>query len=501
MLQVTADRPWPLFDVAATRTLEREAAAALPPHTLMQRAGLATARLALALAPHAKTVWVACGPGNNGGDGLEAAVHLHRWGKAVVLTLAGDPARLPANAAASWAQCQAAGLVRAGQPPRDWDLCIDALLGIGNARALEGALAAVVQAINAGRGTVLAVDVPSGLSADTGTGESVRATHTLSLLTLKPGLFTAFGRDRCGQVWFDGLDLPAQDDRASAWLAGPPPSAARLHASHKGSYGDVAVVGGAAGMVGAAVLAASAALHAGAGRVYLCPVAPLVGALVPSQAELMLRDAARLPLEAMTVACGCGGGIEVAGVLPDVLRRAKSLVLDADALNAIAGDPPLQHALLRRTERGQATVLTPHPLEAARLLGSTTGDVQADRLRSATSLAARFGCVVLLKGSGSVIAAPRLDSHVRSRSSRGNDGDRASPPGEGMCLPRINPTGNARLATAGTGDVLAGFIAALMAAGADPAAAAAAAAWRHGAVADRWPEGPALTAGALARAL
>ncbi|KQT07638.1 bifunctional ADP-dependent NAD(P)H-hydrate dehydratase/NAD(P)H-hydrate epimerase [Ramlibacter sp. Leaf400] len=496
MLQVTADRPWPLFDVATTRALEREAAAALPFHTLMQRAGLATARLALAIAPHAKTAWIACGPGNNGGDGLEAAVHLHRWGKPVVLTLSGDPARLPPDAAASWARCQAAGLARAEQPPRDWDLCIDALLGIGNARALEGELAAVVHAINAGPGTVLAVDVPSGLSADTGTGESVRATHTLSLLTLKPGLFTAFGRDRCGQVWFDDLALAAQDERASAWLAGPPPPAARLHASHKGSYGDVAVVGGAAGMVGAAVLAASAALQAGAGRVYLCPLAPLAGALVPGQPELMVRQAAGLPLETMAVACGCGGGADVAGVLPDVLRRAKSLVLDADALNAIAAEPALQHALLRRTERGQATVMTPHPLEAGRLLGCTTGEVQADRIRSATTLAARYGCAVLLKGSGSVIAAPGLDSRLR-----GNDGDGSSLPGEGMRLPRINPTGNARLATAGTGDVLAGFIAALMAAGAAPANAAAAAAWRHGAVADRWPAGPALTAGALARAL
>ena len=473
LLPVTADRPWPLFDVATTRAIEREAASALPPHGLMQRAGLAVARLALAVAPHARTIWIACGPGNNGGDGLEAAVHLHAWGRQVVLTLAGDPARLPPDAAMSWRQCRQAGLAPAARPPREWDLCIDALLGIGGGRALQGELAALVQAIHAGTGPVLAVDQPSGLSSDTGTGESVRATHTLSLLTLKPGLFTALGRDRCGRVWFDDLGIASDEARATAWLSGPPPAPVRPHASHKGSYGDVAVVGGAAGMVGAAVLAASAALHSGAGRVYLCPLAPVADALVAGQPELMVRDIATLSLEQMAVACGCGAGETVADVLPRVIDRARSLVLDADALNAIAAQPQLAQALRRRT---QPTVLTPHPLEAARLLAGTAAEVQADRLRAAATLAERFSCVVVLKGSGSVIAAPAK-------------------------TPRLNPTGNARLATAGTGDVLAGLVAALLAAGAEPFDAATAAAWRHGLAADRWPAGGALTAGALAKTL
>ena len=473
LLPVTADRPWPLFDVATTRAIEREAAAALPPHSLMQRAGLAVARLAMAVAPHARTIWIACGPGNNGGDGLEAAMHLHSWGKHVVLTLAGDPARLPADAAMSWRKCREAGLTPSPQPLREWDLCIDALLGIGGARELEGDLAALVRAINAGPGPVLAVDQPSGLSSDTGTGESVHATHTLSLLTLKPGLFTALGRDRCGRVWFDDLGIPWGEERATAWLSGPPPASVRPHASHKGSYGDVAVIGGAAGMVGAAVLAASAALHAGAGRVYLCPLAPAADALVAGQPELMVREVATLPLDQMAVACGCGGGEAVAGVLPRVLDQARSLVLDADALNVIAAQPTLAQALRERT---RPTVLTPHPLEAARLLGSTAAEVQADRLRAAATLAERFSCVVVLKGSGSVIAAPAKTPH-------------------------LNPTGNARLATAGTGDVLAGLVAALLAAGSDPFEAATAAAYRHGLAADRWPAGRALTAGALADSL
>lgn len=473
LLPVTADRPWPLFDVATTRAIEREAATALPPHSLMQRAGLAVARLALAVAPHARTIWIACGPGNNGGDGLEAATHLHAWGKHVVPTLAGDPARLPADAAMSWRKCQEAGLAPSPQPPREWDLCIDALLGIGGVRALEGELAALVRAINIGSGPVLAVDQPSGLSSDTGTGESVHATHTLSLLTLKPGLFTALGRDRSGRVWFDDLGSSLDARRATAFLSGPPPASVRPHASHKGSFGDVAVVGGDRGMVGAAVLAASAALHAGAGRVYLCPLAPDADALVADQPELMVREAATLPLDQMAVACGCGGGEAVAQVLPRLLDRARSLVLDADALNVIAAQPQLAQALRERT---RPTVLTPHPLEAARLLGSTAAEVQADRLRAAASLAERFSCVVVLKGSGSVIAAPGKTPH-------------------------LNPTGNARLATAGTGDVLAGCVASLLAAGAAPFEAATAAVYRHGLAADRWPTGRALTAGALARSL
>lgn len=475
MQKVTADRPWWLHDVAATRRIEQQATAALPPHTLMERAGLATARLALALAPHARQVWIACGPGNNGGDGLEAAVHLQQWGKSVTVTIAGDPARFPADAANAWRKCQAAGVPVLGEPPTGWDLCIDALLGIGTVRPLQGALAHAAGRMATDGGLVLAVDVPSGLGADTGQGQGVRADHTLSLLTLKPGLFTAQGRDAAGQVWFDDLQCAPPPELACAGLAGPPAPCERRHASHKGSYGDVAVIGGAAGMAGAAVLAATAALAAGAGRVFLCLLDERAGSLVPAWPELMLRDWGSLPLESMTVACGCGGGDAVAAALPAVLARSKRLVLDADGLNAVSADPSLQQALRERALRAQATVLSPHPLEAARLLGTGTDQVQADRLRSANELAQRSGCTVVLKGSGSVVAAPGA-------------------------LPRINPTGNARLATGGTGDVLAGMLASALAAGAGAFDAACAAAYRHGRLADRWPADRPLTAGALARA-
>jgi hydroxyethylthiazole kinase-like uncharacterized protein yjeF len=472
----------------------------------MQRAGLATARLALALAPHARTVWIACGPGNNGGDGLEAAMHLRRWGGNPVVTWLGDPGQAPADARASWQRARAAGVRFAEQPPADLqaqDLCIDALLGIGTARPPAGRMAAWLCALHAGAAPLLAIDLPTGLNADTGVvpdlpltpipaqpaillprplggeGRSMPARHTLSLLTLKPGLFTAQGRDAYGQVWFDDLDVtPAE--APTAWLNAPPAPAQRPHASHKGSYGDVAIIGGeqagAAAMTGAALLAARAALHAGAGRVFVS----LLGApglhCDAAQPELMFRSLEALPLALLSIACGCGGGQSVATALPAILQNAARLVLDADALNALAAAPALAAQASQRASGALPTVLTPHPLEAARLLGTSAGDVQRDRLAAAQTLAERFQCAVVLKGSGTLVAAPGQ-------------------------TPRINPTGNARLATPGSGDVLAGLIAARLAAGLPAFEAACAGVYQHGAVADHWPAPTALTASALAQAL
>jgi len=477
--------PVPLFGVEASRRIESLAAAPLPPHALMQRAGLAVARLAMAVAPHARTVWIACGPGNNGGDGFEAAMHLARRGWMPVVTFAGDAARLPQDAAASLQRLRAAGVTLADAPPAHFDLAIDALLGLGARRAPAGTMAAWLQHLRAGTAPLLSVDLPSGLDADTGqiaadaapvVGSAPR--FCLSLLTLKPGLFTAQGRDAAGEVWFDDLGCAPPDTLVPDALLGARPSAlARPHASHKGSYGDVAVVGGAEGMAGAAVLAATAALHAGAGRVFVGLLAP-AGAPVGwdmAQPELMFRAPGTLALDRQAVVCGCGGGEAVRAVLPAVIEQARALVLDADALNALAADAALREAVARRADRGQPTVLTPHPLEAARLAGCSTAELQADRLRHARELAGALACTVLLKGSGSVVATPG-------------------------CAPHVNPTGNALLATAGTGDVLAGLTGAALAAGLPPHEAAAAACWHHGALADRWPAGQALTALALARA-
>jgi len=346
------DRPVPLFDLAATRRIEAAAQAALAPHTLMQRAGLATARLALALAPHARTVWIACGPGNNGGDGLEAAMHLQHWGLRPVVTWLGEEARLPPDARASLQRARDARVRFADQPPVELgpdDLAIDALLGIGAMRPPQGRMAEWLVRLRSGPATLLALDVPSGLDADRGAlclpiaPDSIAAgagldcangqfpldlppaaRHTLSLLTCKPGLFTAQGRDACGTLWFDDLGVDPGEQAPVAWLNAAPQPAPRPHDSHKGSYGDVAVIGGASdvtrgvAMTGAALLAASAALHGGAGRVYVGLLGTSTPAFDPTQPELMFRHPDALPLAQLTVVCGCGGGEAVRALLPAV---------------------------------------------------------------------------------------------------------------------------------------------------------------------------------------
>src|SRR5438105_5140513 len=467
----------PLYRVTSTRAIEQQALAGVAPHAVMQRAGSAVARLALALAPHARRVWVAAGPGNNGGDGIVAAMQLCAAGKDVIVTLLCDPQRLPDDAKDAWTRAQTAGVrfePEAAPELRAGDLAIDALLGIGASRAPDAAMSALIDALNALPCEVLAVDVPSGLNVDTGQPfgkHAVIADHTLALLTLKPGLFTGAGRDHAGAVWLDDLQVDASDAAADAWLVGALDAALpeRRHAQHKGSFGDVAVIGGAPSMTGAALLAARAALGAGAGRVYVNLLDAAAPALDPLRAELMFRadwwKSDDATLGRATVVCGCGGGSALRAVLPRLLGSAGRLVLDADALNTIAADTQLQAQLTSRAARQRFTVLTPHPLEAARLLGETAAQVQADRLASAQSLAERFACVVVLKGSGSVIAAPGLQ-------------------------PRINPTGSAALATAGTGDVLAGWLGGLWAQQAsvsneDAMRVTCSAVHAHGAAADR----------------
>ena len=516
MQKISSHTSYPLYDVANTRLIEQQMARELAPHTLMQRAGLAVARLALALAPHARCIWIACGPGNNGGDGFEAALHLHQWGKSVVVTwtgLASGKAELPPDAQASRQRALAAGVGMANEPPPDFDLCIDALLGIGAALDPARPGSVLIQkwlnAMQCSPALRLSVDVPTGLNADTGAPSfdknikyiashagvsSANRLFTLSLLTLKPGLFTASGQDHAGEVWFDDLGvilMPAADQALStppcAWLLGadrtPQTSRAQAaHASHKGSFGDVAVIGGestpSSHMTGAALLAASAALYAGAGRVFVALLGKAPDLHIDTeQPEFMFRSPDALDMANQVIVCGCGGGQSVASVLPKVLSTAKRLVLDADALNAISADPQLQTQLKARYGRGYSTVLTPHPLEAARLIGSSATAVQANRLDTARQLAEQFNCVVVLKGSGTLVTASGQ-------------------------VAWINPTGNALLATSGTGDVLAGLIGALLAQGQNSLDAARSAVFEHGQRADNWAKnktGMALTASRLAR--
>jgi ADP-dependent NAD(P)H-hydrate dehydratase / NAD(P)H-hydrate epimerase len=516
MQKISSQLSHPLHSVAATQHIERQAALNLAPHTLMQRAGLSVAKLTLAIAPHAQRIWIACGPGNNGGDGFEAAMHLHQWGKAVVVTWTGHPngsTESPPDASASRARALAAGVPMADKPPPDFDFCIDALLGIGARldprRAGSALMLQWLARMRASPAPRLAVDIPTGLNADTGSAPPEALIHgaiksiatcsrpywargifTLNLLTLKPGLFTANGRDSSGQVWFDDLGITADAASAiaqpSAWLLGadrasPAPRSHAAQASHKGSFGDVAILGGesigAAHMMGAALLAARAALHAGAGRVFVALLGKATLNVDLQQPELMFRTPEALDLKHQVAVCGCGGGDAVKTVLAKVLSTAPRAVLDADALNAIAMDSQLQVQLQARHLRGHSTVLTPHPLEAARLAASSAVQVQGDRLEAARQLAELFQCVVVLKGSGSVIAAPGQPTF-------------------------INASGNALLATAGTGDVLAGMIGAYLASGLSAFDSACKAVFAHGLQADAWAAqrpGQPFTASTLAR--
>lgn len=400
--------PLPLFDTAASRRIEARALLHTP--DLMARAGLAVAKLALALRRGEGPVWVVCGPGNNGGDGRVAAQRLAAHG-------------VPTHLGPT--------------PPAAPSLAVDALLGLGLNRPPSPEMAAAIDALQACGAPILAVDLPSGLLADTGQpagARAVRADHTLTLLTLKPGLFTGEGRAHAGRIWFDDLGI-TPDEPPTADLLGPPVAPLRRPTSHKGSHGEVLVVGGAPGMQGAARLAARAALACGAGRVYVDLLDLAADEVAdPMRPELMRGRLGRLPQATGVVGCGAGPGI--ADELPALLQTLPRLVLDADALNAVAADADLQDALRRRAPG--ATVLTPHPLEAARLLGCDVAQVQRDRLAAAAELARLSGCTVVLKGSGSVIASP---------------GER----------PALSGSGGPALATAGSGDVLAGWLGGLWA--------------------------------------
>lgn len=398
----------PLFDVAASRRIEARALVHSP--DLMERAGLAVAKLALAVRSGAGPVWVACGPGNNGGDGQVAARRLAEHGVPVHVSHA---------------------------PPAQPSLVIDALLGLGLNRAPAADLQDTINALQACGAPILAVDLPSGLLADTGQpagASAVRADHTLTLLTLKPGLFTGEGRAHAGRIWFDDLGI-APDEPPTAELLGPAGPPWRSPTSHKGSHGQVLVVGGAPGMQGAARLAARAALACGAGRVYLDLLGDSANQVAdPGRPELMRGRLAQVPQAVGVV--GCGAGDRLVDALPALLQTLPRLVLDADALNTVAESPVLQTLVASRP--AGSTVITPHPLEAARLLGTGVAAVQADRLALARALAARLRCTVVLKGSGSIVASPDT-------------------------LPSVCASGSAALATAGSGDVLAGWLGGLWA--------------------------------------
>lgn len=465
-----------LYSLAEIRAIEHAAKRMLPAGTLMQRAGQASANIALSMLPHGsadKSVLILAGPGDNGGDALEVAARLATMGVPLTVLLFADPTRQSADAQQALMRVQQthAHFADTANAPQvlnaQWALIVDGLFGIGLTRPITGELYKLIERVNQLGVPVLSLDIPSGLDTDSGNvvgqpGIAIRATQTITFISDKPGLHTGSGRDHVGNLFVESLAI-------DPWLFTAPQAQLnditlfatcfkhRLHNSHKGSYGDVAIVGGAEGMAGAAVLAANAASHCGAGRTYVALVGPTL-AYDSAHPELMFRRAQNidLTLPTLVVGPGLGTSTESADLLNKVLESSKDIVIDADALNLIAQEAHLRQRLISRSG---ASILTPHPLEAARLLKSSSTAVQADRLGTARALARELNAVVILKGSGSIIAQPH--------------GNLA-----------INPTGNPALATAGSGDVLAGICGALLAQGWPVWEAALAATWMHGKAAD-----------------
>ena len=449
----------------------------------MQRAGEASASLAMRLgSERIGHVLVLAGPGNNGGDALIAARCLHERGVDVRVALLDEPSRYRGDAEAAWHAWRDerdAQMLVSAMPAAltGATLVIDGMYGIGFNKALPQKAREWIERVNTASCPVLALDVPSGLDADTGRVEdlAIEADCTITFIAAKPGLYTADGPDHCGEIVVESLAL---DDAIDQLVRAPGQHVGdlgRLNApsifarakqprrrnTHKGSFGSVAILGGATGMAGAGLLAARMALHAGAGRVYVRMLASDAPGLDVLQPELMLRkDLDGVKPDAIAAGSGLGGDDTAIAALDEVLEAACNLVLDADALNLVAQRPAFAARIAARPATGKpCAILTPHPLEAARLLNTDAAGIQCDRIAAAIELARRYGALVVLKGAGSVVA----DTQGRWS---------------------INPTGNPGLATAGTGDVLCGLIAALCAQGWPPREAALGGAWIHGQAAD-----------------
>ena len=464
-----------LYSAADMRALDRLAAFALVGaggDELMRRAGRAAYRRLRERWPRARRVCVFCGAGNNAGDGYVIARLARADGLEVDIYCLAEPAGLKGEAASAFQSARVAGV-----QPRRWtaasedaagraEVIVDALLGTGLARGCQGDWHAAIERINAAPAPVLAVDIPSGIHADTGRrlNAAVRAALTVSFIGLKKGLFTADAPDHCGEIVLEDLDTPAEvyaqvDAQTQApcrLLRGEyvPAFAPRPRTAHKGHNGHVLIIGGNQGMAGAVILAGRAALFAGAGLVSVATRPRHVAAVVGSQPELMahgVRHGAELdPLlrRASVVAIGPGLGQDAWAneMLAKTFEKRPPAVLDADALNLLARQPVAY----------QNAVLTPHPTEAARLLGVSTQAVMDDRFTAAQQLHEKYAGVVVLKGAGTLITPPL----------------------------RLCADGNPGMAVAGMGDILSGVIAALMAQGLAPAHAAQLGVWAHANAAD-----------------
>jgi hydroxyethylthiazole kinase-like uncharacterized protein yjeF len=454
----------PLLTAPDVRAIEGQWQASHPDVSLMESAGAAAADLAGSLADESgEPVLILAGPGNNGGDALVVARRLTQQGFRIVVVSRAAPSRLPPDAARAWeAWRECGGAVLADIPPAQrFSLVVDGLFGVGLTRDVTGEDACWIAQVNDWDCPRLALDIPSGLDSDSGRirGCALRAHHTLTFLGLKPGLLTADGPDYAGAVHLDTLGVDAAGLAATAGFALTQLETrhrlpARARNSHKGTYGHVGIIGGAAGMVGACLIAGRAALQQGAGSVTLGMLDERV-VVDFGEPRLMFavpEDLLATPLSVLAVGPGLGQSPRAHALLEAALAVPCPLVLDADALNLLAGDADLASQAARRSH---PTLLTPHPGEAARLLATSGAEIQANRIAFACSLVTQYRAHVALKGAGTVIAHP--------------DGRYA-----------INTSGGPWLAQAGSGDRLTGMLAALLGQGMAAGDALEAAVWLHG---------------------
>lgn len=463
--------PLALYGAQQLAEIDRRATQeGLPGETLMQRAGEAAFRAISARWPVARHWLVYAGAGNNGGDGYVVARAALQAGFEVTVATLGEPRDDSTAGRMARAFADAGGRILpwSEAAPQEAGLIVDALFGIGLNRALEGDAAAAVDAINAAGKPVAAIDIPSGLMADTGAaaGSVVQAALTVTFIGLKLGLFTGIGPRVRGRLAYSRIGVPGTADRELQPLAMRITGdfvrqvlRPRLRDAHKGHFGHVLVAGGDSGTGGAVALAARAALRTGAGLVSVMTRPEHVAALIAARPEIMAHgvdenaDFPEAAARATVVALGPGLGQSAWSrrVWETALALDRPVVVDADGLNLLAQSP----------QRRDDWILTPHPGEAARLLDTDVASVENDRLQAVHRLAERYGGVVVLKGVGTLVAA--AGSGAAWLCDRGNPG----------------------MASGGMGDALTGVIASLLAQGLDPMTAARVGVWLHAAAADR----------------
>jgi len=417
----------------------------IPGIELMSRAGNAVFRQLRIKWPNIQSINVYCGSGNNGGDGYIIAGLAHAVGLKVTVFALADPENLKDNALIAYQDyVKAKGVVKPFKPEQatNADVVVDAMLGTGINKPVTGTYAQAIQFINDSRSFIVAVDVPSGLNADTGNvmGCAVKATCTVTFIGLKQGLFTGMAADYCGEVFYSSLAVPKDVFKkvsSNVYRVVQKTISPRARCTHKGDYGHVLVIGGDCGFSGAVRMAGEAALRVGAGLVSIATHPTHAMLLNLGRPELMCHGVENVeqlsPLldKATVVVIGPGLGQSkwAAELFVAAIKSTKMIVIDADGLNLLAHVP----------EKHSNWVLTPHPGEAARLLGCTSGVVQQDRYAAVSALQTKYDGIVVLKGAGTLVA------------------------GNGEIA--VSSTGNPGMASGGMGDVLAGVIAGLIAQG------------------------------------